>query len=300
MQAKGEVVVDDKGEIISMIGTGQDITEQYRYQQQLLDKTKELETANIELQKFAYIASHDLQEPLRKILTFASLLQRESGEDLPEKSKSYIDKMVSSSTRMQRLIEDILNFSRVKNSQEAFEKTSLNKVLEQVLVDLEVTIEDNNAKIKMDELPEVEVIPSQMGQLFQNLISNAIKFRKDEIPVVEITAQKITGYQLAAMKPFEKYVRSLSVSHRMWGKGFFIMLKVKDNGAGFDPVYSEKIFEIFQRLHSNKQQEGTGIGLAICKKILDNHHGAITVQSTLGVGTEFVMALPLSQKDFLQ
>ncbi len=299
MQARGEVILDEKGEVVAMIGTGQDITEQYQFQQQLLDKTKELETVNIELQKFAYIASHDLQEPLRKILTFASLLQKESGNLLSEKSKSYIDKMVNASSRMQKLIGDILSFSSLKKLEEAFQNISLMKVLDQVLIDLEVTIENNKAQIKVGQLPQAEIIPSQIGQLFQNLLSNAIKFRRDETPVIQIESKKITGYQLAEIKSFEQYAKNLAISHRRWGKEFFIMISIKDNGAGFDPAYSEKIFEIFQRLHSNKE-EGTGIGLAICKKIMDNHHGAIIAQSNLGIGTEFIIALPVSQKNFLK
>ena len=143
-----------------------------------MNKTHDLETANIELQKFAYIASHDLQEPLRKILTFASLLQKEYDDKLSEKAKLYMDKIVHSSVRMQQLVEDILQFSSLKNTDESFERTDLNSILQQVLIDMEVDIANSGATIKTGNLPHAEVIPSQIGQLFQNLLSNSIKFKK--------------------------------------------------------------------------------------------------------------------------
>jgi PAS domain S-box-containing protein len=169
MQARGEIVVDENNVVISMLGTGQDITEQHIAQQDLLNKTHELETANIELQKFAYVASHDLQEPLRKILTFASLLEKEANDALPEKSKVYIEKIVSSCTRMQNLVDDILTFSSLKNNEKEFERSDLNIILKNVLADMEVMIEQSDAKITTGNLPSADVIPSQIGQLFQNL-----------------------------------------------------------------------------------------------------------------------------------
>ncbi|MBD0288176.1 MAG: PAS domain-containing protein, partial [Flavisolibacter sp.] len=180
LQAKGEVITDEEGKIVKMIGTGQDITEQQKAQQQLLEKTHELENTNLELERFAYIASHDLQEPLRKILTFASLLEKESAPVLSEKSKMFVEKIVQSSTRMQKLIDDILQFSSLKAMEGDFMPVDLSAVLDQVRSDLEVAIEQNGARIQTGTLPVIEAIPSQMGQLFQNLISNAIKFRKEE------------------------------------------------------------------------------------------------------------------------
>jgi PAS domain S-box-containing protein len=300
MQAKGEIIVDENNSVIRMLGTGQDITEQHIAQQELLNKTHELETANIELQKFAYVASHDLQEPLRKILTFASLLEKESNDALPEKSKVYIEKIVSSCTRMQNLVEDILTFSSLKNIEGEFERVDLNTILKNVLADMEVVIEESQAKIAINDLPAADVVPSQIGQLFQNLISNAIKFKKpDETPVVKITAEPIRAQQLAADPHFTAYISSLAISHRMWDKENFICIMVKDEGVGFDPFYSTKIFEIFQRLQ-NKHQEGTGIGLAICKKIVDNHRGCIVAEASPGKGATFTIILPVSQRNFLQ
>ncbi len=300
MQGRGEVVTDEKGEVIRMIGTGQDITDHHQAQQELLNKTNELEAANIELQKFAYVASHDLQEPLRKILTFASLLEKESVDLLPEKSKHYLAKIVHSSSRMQQLIEDILNFSSLKKVDEVFEAKSLNTVLEQVLLDMEVLIEKNNAIIKHDVLPVAEIIPSQIQQLFQNVLSNAIKFKKEnEPPRIEISSRVFTGKDLMGDEQFLSYLKSLTVSHRLWEKEKFVSLTIKDNGIGFDPVYSEKIFEIFQRLHNYQKHEGTGIGLAICKRIVDNHHGLISAKSQPNEGTAFLVILPVSQRNFI-
>lgn len=300
IQAKGEIIVDEESSVIGMLGTGQDITEQHIAQQELLNKTHELETANIELQKFAYVASHDLQEPLRKILTFVSLLEKESNELLTEKSKVYIEKIVNSSTRMQTLVEDILTFSSLKNIEGGFKRTDLNMILKNVLADMEVLIEQSNAKITADDLLEADVIPSQVGQLFQNLLSNAIKFKKPgEIPVIKITSDYMKAKQLVVDPRFTAYIKSLTVNHRMWDKENFVCFRVRDEGIGFDQAYATKIFEIFQRLQT-KDQQGTGIGLAICKKIVDNHRGCIVAEATPGEGATFTIILPVSQRNFLQ
>lgn len=300
MQGSGDVLTDENGVAIRMIGTGQDITDQHQAQQELLTKTNELEAANMELQKFAYVASHDLQEPLRKILTFASLLEKESGELLPEKSKTYLDKIVHSSGRMQQLIEDILNFSSLKKKEEVFEVTSLSNVLEQVLQDMEVLIEENRAVIKHDILPDVEAIPSQMQQLFQNIISNAIKFKKETgNPLIEIRSKIFDGKELIGEDQFLNYVKSLGVNHRLWEREKFLSILIEDNGIGFEPAYSEQIFELFQRLHNYQKYEGTGIGLAICKRIADHHHGLIHAKSKLSEGASFRIILPLSQRNFI-
>ncbi|HZF64922.1 MAG TPA: ATP-binding protein, partial [Chitinophagaceae bacterium] len=283
LQGRGEVITNETGEVVKMIGTGQDITEHHQAQQSLLNKTSELEVANIELQKFAYVASHDLQEPLRKILTFSSLLQKESAESLNQKARVYIDKIVHSSSRMQQLIEDILNFSSLKTREEAFQVTNLNDILDQVLLDMEVVISQTNAQIVADVLPQAEVIPGQMGQLFQNLLSNAMKFRKvDEMPTISIKSRVFEGKELLKDSKFAAYLKGLAVNHRIWERAQFFSLAVKDNGIGFDTTYSEKIFEIFQRLHTSQHHEGTGIGLAICKRIVDNHRGIIIANSSSG------------------
>ena len=299
IQSKGEVVTNEAGEVVKMIGTAQDITVQQKAQQQMIERTHELENMNAELQKFAYVASHDLQEPLRKIMTFASLLQKETKADISDSGKMYLEKIVQSSGRMQRLIDDILEFSSLKAQKKNYQVTDLNQVTAQVLSDMEVKISATNAIITLQTMPEVEAIPSQMGQLFQNLISNAIKFRQEnEQPQIIITsmllsADQITNYGWTDAKNLSRAGYSYN-----WSREQFVKIEVKDNGIGFNEAYKEKIFEIFQRLHGNKTYEGTGIGLAICKKIIDNHHGVISVESKPGEGTTFTVILPVSQKNF--
>lgn len=296
MMANGDVVLDDQGKVVQMIGTIQDITEQQLAQQQILEKTKELELLNEDLQRFAYVASHDLQEPLRKILTFSSLLEKES-ENKDEKSKMYLEKITQASSRMQKLIQDILQFSSIKSTPSAFEKTDLNKVISQVLADVEVQIEKSKANIQVQELPVIEAIPSQMGQLFQNLVSNSLKFSKpDGQPQISITSKVLTGNQLKQIMDV-KELSSLTTSHA-WERENFVKIVHTDKGIGFDEQYAEKVFEIFQRLHG-KMYTGTGIGLAICKKVVDTHHGFIAAQSRQGEGASFTIILPVSQKGYL-
>lgn len=300
IQSKGEVITGEDGAPLKMIGTAQDITEQQKVQQQMLERTHDLENTNAELQKFAYVASHDLQEPLRKIMTFASLLEKESENQLTDAGKLYMEKIVQSSGRMQRLIDDILRFSSLRASKEDYEATDLNLVLNQVLSDMEVKVESEEAVINVGPLPSIEAIPFQIGQLFQNLLSNALKFKKEEGGVIiEITGAlfspgELPGYELADDKA---RWHSGNSYHRSWEQ--FAKIVVKDNGIGFNESYSKKIFEIFQRLHSAKLYEGTGIGLAICKKIADNHHGTINAESKPGEGATFTIILPVSQKNFL-
>ncbi|RYZ61961.1 MAG: PAS domain S-box protein [Chitinophagaceae bacterium] len=298
LQARGEVQLDSDGNVVRMLGTGQDITEIQKAQQQLVERTHALETSNAELQRFAYVTSHDLQEPLRKITTFASLLEREGNGQVNENGRMYMDKIVQSAGRMQRLIDDILAFSSLRVSNEAYLPTDLNEVVKQVISDMETRIEATGAIIQVNKLPVIDAIPSQMGQLFQNLVSNAIKFsRKDERPVVTITSK------LISVDAIENYnlIDDATLNQRgftyNWGREQFVQIEVIDNGIGFDESYAEKIFEIFQRLHSNA--DGTGIGLAICKKITDNHHGTISANGAPGKGARFRINLPVSQKIFL-
>lgn len=297
--SRGDVLVNEAGEVVKMIGTAQDITDQQIAQQKMLERAHDLENRNAELQKFAYVASHDLQEPLRKIITFASLLEKEVKGNLSDAAKLYMDKIVQSSGRMQRLIDDILQFSSLRASKEDYKTTDLASIIKHVLSDMEVKIANTNATIRVGELPVIEAIPSQIEQLFLNLISNAIKFKKENSePDVEITstilsAENLTNYRWTD----QKNIAHAGYSYN-WSKEKFVKIVIRDNGIGFIDAYSEKIFEIFQRLHANKTYEGTGIGLAIAKKIVDNHHGMISAESNLGDGATFIIILPLSQKNF--
>ncbi|MGZ4056036.1 MAG: PAS domain S-box protein [Bacteroidia bacterium] len=236
----------------------------------LQHSAEELKASNAELENFAYISSHDLQEPLRKIQSFGDRLKIIDGDKLSEQGKDYLDRMQNAAGRMQNLINDLLKFSRLSTKEEIFEEVNLNKILKEVLEDLEVTIEKTNAKIEFDELPVIEASPVHMRQLFQNLISNAIKFRK------ESEAQLIT---ISNMK------KTNSSSNRET-----VEIHFKDNGIGFDEKYNDRIFNIFQRL-DGKKHEGSGIGLAICRKICMKHGGNIIAKSSVGKGSEFIVTL---------
>lgn len=293
MQARGEVIADAEGNVVRMLGTGQDVTEQQKVQQELIEKTVRLQETNDELQRFAYVASNDLQEPLRKILTFSSLLEK---EQLSDRASEYVGKMINTSQRMQHLIDDILQFSNLRSEHRTYETTDVATILKEVISDLEISIQNAKAQVQLPtQLPTIEAIPSQLGQLFQNLISNAIKFKKEnETPIVSISASKING--ALVKEPFE----DAGKGKPFWHQEQFVKIAITDNGIGFDEANAEKIFEVFQRLHNRKSYEGTGIGLAICKRIVDNHHGFIKAKSAVGNGATFTIILPISQKHYQQ
>lgn len=221
----------------------------------------ELERSNKELEEFAYVASHDLQEPLRMVSGFTQLLEKKYKDHLDDKAREYIHFANDGAKRMQALIEALLQYSRVGKKDTAVEEVDLNNVLAQVLTDLDISIKEARAEIKVEPLPVLSVNRAQMVQLFQNLILNALKFREPaKPPVIEVACQKKTdGWQFS----------------------------IKDNGIGIDPKFSEKIFVIFQRLHSNKKYPGTGIGLSLCKKIVENYKGRIWIESEPGKGSIF-------------
>jgi signal transduction histidine kinase len=299
LHAKGNIILGSDGEIIKMIGTGQDVTDQKKAEYELVYKSRELQEANKELQKFAYVASHDLQEPLRKIKTFISLLEPRLAAFDDEKSNHYIRKMDGSVTRMQNLMHDILNFTRISTAAVEFKKTDLNVVVENVLVDMETSILSSQAKISVHPLPEISVSESQWGQLFQNLLSNAIKYVKPgSPPVIDISSKILTGAELPHDSPMKSQYKFKEWDENYyWNREKFCSVIVRDQGIGIDAEYYTKIFEAFQRLHTLSQYEGTGIGLAICKKIVDHHHGTIFVESNMD-GTFFTVIVPVSQDNF--
>ncbi|MBP6732601.1 MAG: PAS domain-containing protein, partial [Chitinophagales bacterium] len=242
-----------------------------------LQKTNiELERSNMDLLQFASVASHDLKEPLRKIQTYGNMLYGKVKDKLVDGEINNLNKIIAASDRMQRLIEDVLTLSKLSNREMPLEKVELNKVLSGILDDLEITVREKKPDIKIGELPVVNGVPGQMHQLFQNLISNALKFSDRTRPGITITEKAVGKKQAAALD--------------IKAKDYYC-ISVKDNGIGFEQEYSDKIFGIFQRLNGNNY-EGTGIGLAICKKIVENHHGFLLAESKLNNGAEFFILLP--------
>jgi len=244
---------------------------------ELSEKNEELEMRNHELQQFAWVVSHDLKEPLRKIETFIKIIkERYLVKD--EKAFDYVNRTVRSSERMGKLITDLLDYSRL-SSDVLPETVKLNDVLEEVLSDFDYLIEQKGAQLKIENLPAISGVPSQLRQLFQNLIGNSLKFTKPDLnPVITITAERISD------KNFNSPVRSL---------GNYCRIIVADNGIGFNELYLDKIFKIFQSLNDRNSYEGTGIGLAIAKKIVEKHNGIITAKSHDGNGASFIIILPL-------
>ena len=278
---------DNQGTIILWIGTFTNIQDQKDFSEALEEKvrerTSELEKTNHQLNQFAYTASHDLQEPLRKIKTFANMLKGMVGIELPDKVNTYLGKIESSSTRMSNLIQDLLNFSKVSNARDLFQQTDLNSILNNILSDFEILIEEKNAKINSEKLPVIQAIPFQMNQLFYNLVSNALKFsREKESPELTITSHQLTEEQA------QKYS---SLNQELT----YHQLIFKDNGIGFSQEYAQQIFIIFQRLNQPAKYSGTGIGLALSKKIVEAHKGVIFALSHENEGAEFHIILPAKQ-----
>ncbi|WP_347160032.1 sensor histidine kinase [Pontibacter chitinilyticus] len=256
-----------------------DITKQKLDEERLRRYAAELERSNRELQDFAYVSSHDLQEPLRKIQAFGDRLLTKEYDHLSEQGKDYVDRMLNAASRMQNLINDLLDFSRVTSKSKAFVKVSLDEILSEVISDLEVSIEQTGAEIIRSPLPDIEAEPTQMRQLFQNLLSNAIKFRKpNESPIINIYAKNLQRKAHLTATPGDEVTE----------------IYIEDNGIGFDEKYLDRIFNIFQRLEGQKY-EGSGIGLAVCRKIAIRHGGDITATSQPGVGTRFIITLALRQ-----
>jgi len=256
-----------------------DISQQKLNEEKLRRYAAELERSNLELQDFAYVSSHDLQEPLRKIQAFGDRLLTKEYNNLSDQGKDYVNRMLNAASRMQNLINDLLSFSRVTTKSKPFVKVKLDKILTEVLTDLEVSIEKSQARITRTALPEIEAEPTQMRQLFQNLISNAIKFRQEnQPPEITISARQLQRQAHLTATPGDEKVE----------------IVVEDNGIGFDEKYLDRIFNIFQRLEGQKY-EGSGIGLAICRKIAIRHGGDITAQSQPGQGTRFILTLAVKQ-----
>lgn len=250
-----------------------------RRTQQLKIANEELKNSNKELQDFAYIASHDLQEPLRKILAFGDRLEQKYGDKMPEEAGDYIQRMVGATERMRLLVEGLLVYARVGARDVQFTRLSLDKVVRSVLSDMELVITDKKANIEIGELDFIDSNELQLRQVFQNLISNALKFHKPgKAPKIFISSQKTAN--IGDDKKSQAYVK----------------IVVKDEGIGIPKHHQEKIFVIFQRLHGRSEYEGTGIGLAVVRRIVEKHGGKINVVSKENDGTSFEIYLPIKQK----
>jgi light-regulated signal transduction histidine kinase (bacteriophytochrome) len=273
---------DPNGEIIGLVGISADISDRKAAEDKLWRFAEQLERSNAELQNFASVASHDLQEPLRKIQAFGDRLRVKCGSALTAQGLDYLDRMQSAAQRMQVLIQDLLKLSRVTSRAQPFEECDLNEIVRAVLSDLEIVIEQNGAEVEVHELPTIQADPVQMRQLFQNLISNALKFqRPGDLPRV------IVEGRLFQMK--ERKSPGAAAGEQI------CKIVVRDNGIGFDSKFAEQIFVVFQRLHGRGEYEGTGIGLAICRKITDRHGGTIVAKSAEGQGAAFIVTLPVTQ-----
>jgi PAS domain S-box-containing protein len=266
-----------------------EVVERRRIEKKLLVYNEQLERSNRELQDFAYVASHDLQEPLRKIQAFGGRLQTKFGDILPEEGSDYIDRMTNAASRMQTLISDLLSFSRVTTNAKPFVPVDLQQIALEVSGDLEVLLENSGGRLEIGELPTIEADALQMRQLMQNLIGNALKFRRpDTPPIVRVKAE----WRDSVSSDGEDVEQSSSRIPKE-GRPTLCRLTIEDNGIGFDERYLDRIFVPFQRLHGRETYEGTGIGLAICRKIVERHGGSITARSRPGEGTCFIVSLPL-------
>lgn len=263
--------------------TFSDVSAEKESDLKLRNYTQELQRSNEDLEQFAYVASHDLQEPLRKIRSFGDRLITKYLSKLDETGQDYIERMQAASGRMQHLIEDLLAFSRITRSSELPGKVDLRKTFEEIEEDLSDQIAREDATLEFGKMPAVLGVKGQIRRLFQNLVSNAIKFRKpEEDPVIKIVAEKLSALEMSKEFPLPPRYKN------------YVKITVSDNGIGFEEKYADQIFNVFQRLHGKNEFEGTGIGLAICKKIVTHHGGMVTARSKEGIGSEFIVILPAS------
>lgn len=274
--------IKEEDQVLGEVVIFKDITERRQTEQTLTRKAAELARSNAELEQFAFVASHDLQEPLRKIQAFGDRLKSKVDAAKLQDGLDYLDRMQSAAARMRTLINDLLTFSRVISSSQPFASVDLNAVVKEVLADLEVSIEQRRAQVEVGDLPTIDADPMQMRQLFQNLIGNALKFQPPgNLPLVKVQSQLLVVFPPVGAEDGEDQT--------------FCEVTVQDNGIGFDEKYLDKVFAVFQRLHGRSEYEGTGVGLAVCRRITDRHGGVITARSQPGEGATFIVRLPIRQ-----
>lgn len=275
----GKFLTDSHGNKI-LIGINNDVTEEHLISKSLEDRNNELEKSNKELASFNHVASHDLQEPLRKIQTFISRVYDREMDNLSEHGKEYLERIQIAAKRMRVLIDDLLLFSKTNKIEKVFTQTDLTEVVDQAIQELAQQIEDTRATITIAPLPTLDVIPFQIQQLFINLFANALKYAKPEVsPIITVESEIVNS---------NEYYTLMKVESKK-----FYKISIRDNGLGFSEEYADAIFTLFYRLHNNSDYPGTGIGLAICKKIVENHGGYINATSALGEGSTFCVFLPV-------
>ena len=283
IQATGRVIKARDGSPVKLVGVIRNVTEQRRVEQDLKKHVLELNRSNKELEEFAYVASHDLQEPLRKITTFSGRLTEKFKNVVAGEGAMYLERIVIAAENMRTLINNLLEFSRVSRDTQPFETVNLSFVLHQVKNDLELLIEETGAVVEVGKLPAIFGSLTQMKQLFANLINNSLKFRKqDKAPLIRIESTELD--------------ESSKLTYNLPLTGQYCKITLSDNGIGFDNEYSERIFQIFQRLNGKSEYPGSGIGLAICKKIVEHHKGVIFAEGREGDGAQFTILLPLMDK----
>lgn len=262
--------LDQAGEPYEYVSIRFEISQRKIAEERLKIYAAKLERSNQELQNFASVAAHDLQEPLRKIMTFGDRLKKKYDGFLTEDGRDYLERMMSAAMRMRTLIDDLLSYSRVHSNARSFVKIDLNEVITDVLSDLEIRIEQTGAKLTLEKMPTIAADGSQMRQVFQNVIGNALKFHREGVmPEIRVSVQEQQG---------------------KW------LISVSDNGIGFDERYLDRIFTIFQRLHGRHEYDGTGVGLALVRRIVERHGGSITAKSRPGEGSTFLIQLPMSKE----
>jgi PAS domain S-box-containing protein len=280
---------DEQGSVNGVVCLSRDVTLYRQAEQSLKNYADRLRRSNMELEQFAFIASHDLQEPLRKIHAFGQRLLQRFRDRADTEDLDYMERMINAADRMQKMIIDLLAFSRVTTKGQPFEQVNLNAVISDVISDLEVRIERTGGKVLVSALPDLQADPLQMHQLFQNLIGNGLKYHRADLP----PELHIRG----ALVPRGKAAGGGSQAHDDRAAQELVQITISDNGIGFDEQYLERIFQPFERLHGRSEYEGTGMGLAICNKIIERHHGTITAHSQPGQGATFVIILPRKQEN---